>query len=785
MALFKIEKGLATNLLANRPNAVEGYCYFTTDDGKFYIDTKSGSLTGSNPTGTRVALNANYSSKLLFGEITQSSSSTLKVSTVNNLSSLVHGTIVVLKNNGSNTAANANLNINNLGSKPIYVNGNPITENTWRANEMAILFYDANSYSGTTGVWSLIPGVTYIHPQYTARTGVPTANQTPAFGGTFSVNQITSDTTGHVTAATSRTITIPSTLSNGTGTAGLIKTSSTVTSNSGYTACPVIDGVPYYKDTNTTYTLGSFGINATATELNYSNGLTGNIQSQLNNKSSSTHTHNYAGSSSAGGSANSAVKLDTSAGDSNTPVYFSGGKPVACTSLDLDTSGNAATATKLKTARTIGLNTGATGTATNFDGSGNIAIPVTSVKEAYLDWGGKNFSGTYGPIDAAMVPNLGANRLAFMPATGVEVQYSTNGGSTWQTYSTTNENKINLFNGNSTSYYIGASSTTGIDKSNYQLRIIITTNTAQVYTELNKFIIYCSTNGSSGAWCTIDGKTKANVDSGTDTWVTFANKISISGWSGYNVINTSKITTYGNTSAQYQKLRFTFGVTSHPSSSSYSGLIISKIMAFGGNGWTTPSTMAATGRMYTYDYAQNVTFPAKVTASQFNGTATTANKVANTLTIQGNGTTLTNGTFDGSAAKTVNITPASIGAATSSHTHDNRYYTESEIDNYNLITISEIDNICQIPTANITVNNRDCSSDISFEEARSYIENFGRLYVYVTGIGPWEEKDINRINTIYALENNNTLIKINNKYTQDWWIEWTSSQIEVVIRPPM
>lgn len=291
MALFKIEKGLATNLLANRPNAVEGYCYFTTDDGKFYIDTKTGSLTGSNPTGTRIALNANYASKLLFGEITQSSSSTLKVSTVNNLSSLIHGTIVVLKNNGSNTAANANLNINNLGSKPIYVNGNPITANTWRANEMAILFYDANSYSGTTGVWSLIPGVTYIHPQYTARTGVPTADQTPAFGGTFSVNQINSDSTGHVTAATSRTITIPSTLSNGTGTAGLIKTSSTVTSNSGYTACPVINGVPYYKDTNTTYTLGSFGITATATELNYSSGLTGNIQSQLNNKSSSTHTH--------------------------------------------------------------------------------------------------------------------------------------------------------------------------------------------------------------------------------------------------------------------------------------------------------------------------------------------------------------------------------------------------------------------------------------------------------------------------------------------------------------
>lgn len=50
----------------------------------------------------------------------------------------------------------------------------------------------------------------YTHPAYTARTGKPTANQTPAFGGSFTVSQITSDSTGHVTGATDRTITIPS-----------------------------------------------------------------------------------------------------------------------------------------------------------------------------------------------------------------------------------------------------------------------------------------------------------------------------------------------------------------------------------------------------------------------------------------------------------------------------------------------------------------------------------------------------------------------------------------------
>ena len=60
------------------------------------------------------------------------------------------------------------------------------------------------------------------------------------------------------------------------------------------------------------------------------------------------------------GNADSATKLTSNAGDSNTPIYFSDGKPVACTGLDLNTTGssasctgNSATATKLATARTI------------------------------------------------------------------------------------------------------------------------------------------------------------------------------------------------------------------------------------------------------------------------------------------------------------------------------------------------------------------------------------------------------------------------------------------------
>ena len=49
------------------------------------------------------------------------------------------------------------------------------------------------------------------------------------------------------------------------------------------------------------------GLTSTVSELNYCDGVTSNIQTQLNGKASSSHTHSYAGSSSAGGAATTAL----------------------------------------------------------------------------------------------------------------------------------------------------------------------------------------------------------------------------------------------------------------------------------------------------------------------------------------------------------------------------------------------------------------------------------------------------------------------------------------------
>lgn len=70
------------------------------------------------------------------------------------------------------------------------------------------------SYNPSTKVWSdwvriLTTKDAYTHPSYTERTGVPTANQSPAHGGSFHVSQPVSDSTGHITAVNDRTITLP------------------------------------------------------------------------------------------------------------------------------------------------------------------------------------------------------------------------------------------------------------------------------------------------------------------------------------------------------------------------------------------------------------------------------------------------------------------------------------------------------------------------------------------------------------------------------------------------
>lgn len=102
------------------------------------------------------------------------------------------------------------------------------------------------------------------------------------------------------------------------------------------------------------------------------------------------------GNASTATTATSANKLNTNAGSATRPVYFSNGIPVQCDgTLANSISGNAATASKLQTARTITLAGSVIGSAV-FDGSNNITI-TTSTNHShsqYLPLAGGTMNGT-------------------------------------------------------------------------------------------------------------------------------------------------------------------------------------------------------------------------------------------------------------------------------------------------------------------------------------------------------------------------------------------------------
>ncbi|MDF2841760.1 MAG: hypothetical protein K0R00_186 [Herbinix sp.] len=79
-------------------------------------------------------------------------------------------------------------------------------------------------------------------------------------------------------------------------------------------------------------------------------------------------------------------------------------------------TGNSDTATKLKTPRTIALSGGATGTATSFDGSSNITIPITNIDPGYIGSGytkSKFYIDTHPENAGTIIPFIN-NDIAFL-----------------------------------------------------------------------------------------------------------------------------------------------------------------------------------------------------------------------------------------------------------------------------------------------------------------------------------------------------------------------------------
>ena len=281
-------------------------------------------------------------------------------------------------------------------------------------------------------------------------------------------------------------------------------------------------------------------------------------------------------------------------------------------------SGNAGTATKLASGKTIALGTGATGTATSFDGSANITIPITDVKESYVSWGGKQLTNNMiSPDDMGCIDEFGHNKLAFLPASCIDVAYTTDGGSTWVDYGLTDAQKVKMVTTSGVSMYVGGSSdnATANNIANLKLRVRIAagpTSGGKVYTAAKKLLINFSSQGASGNKVQIRKRTIANYKSGTETWTNIGT-YDIAGGSGWNSYPYADSFggNFTNQTSQTGQLEFIFYCTTLGTWGLKKPCAIDFRM-IGATNWTMPSELARAGHIYTFDENQVTTFPADV-----------------------------------------------------------------------------------------------------------------------------------------------------------------------------
>lgn len=141
--------------------------------------------------------------------------------------------------------------------------------------------------------------------------------------------------------------------------------------------------------------LTKLGITATASELNYTDGVTSNIQTQLNAKAASSHGTHVTFTTT------TPKVAGTAAVGSATTVSRSDHVHPAQTTV----RGNAGSATKLATARTVRTNLASTSTA-SFDGTANITPGVTGVLPVAN--GGTGLSSSNPAVISASAPSTTA-----------------------------------------------------------------------------------------------------------------------------------------------------------------------------------------------------------------------------------------------------------------------------------------------------------------------------------------------------------------------------------------
>ena len=281
--------------------------------------------------------------------------------------------------------------------------------------------------------------------------------------------------------------------------------------------------------------------------------------------------------------------------------------------------GSATTATKFNSDRTIALTGDVTGSVSSDGTSGwSIATTVGDNSHSHNQYTIVNSDtfGIYGGIDPLTAPFIGSaasNKSFGLPASAITIEYSTDGGTTWVDYSATDAQKRDLFaETRATEFYLGKASTSASNSVNNRLRITI--EPTDRYTTFHAIYVWFSTKGNT---CYMD--LERSTIGAKDTFTNVFTNQQVAGWSGNNVRYFGE-GQFGGSSTQtsnYYKYRITFKQTAI--NSSYPSGVVMDVRFLGKNVYVSPNNMVQLNHLYSWDNSLNATFPAQITATQFNG----------------------------------------------------------------------------------------------------------------------------------------------------------------------
>ena len=290
-------------------------------------------------------------------------------------------------------------------------------------------------------------------------------------------------------------------------------------------------------------------------------------------------------------------------------------------------------------------------------GLGNVDNTADSVKSVnYANNAGTaneiNPNNSYGSITKAVRPmfdSVRANRLAFLPSDQIIIERTVDGGKTWTDAEISEHSKRALFSENGGGFMLPQID--GKKNALCGIRLTITgmkydvpagtTETAKYNYWNSKYVKdterYCTigdmffwvSDGGDDISLVIERATGAASTSWANLFTSSNSTGYLEGWSGPNYIKFSESTLGGGTgqTSNYWNYRFTF--MSHPwNGSAFNSNYITQaqnvtmIKAYGASVWTTPNNLMSNDHIYKWDVDENVAFPAIVSASGFNGTAT-------------------------------------------------------------------------------------------------------------------------------------------------------------------